>query len=132
MGWGWGWGWGWGRGAWGYTFPLTCLTPLGNSKIENQNQDPWNSTFFLHHPWKFHFFFSWPPEISTCSFFNTPRNSMSYVAVLNDQIPILGTRLPYIKKYMKMHTLLAQTYLKFLKGKKVLKSQLIKKPLSIR
>ena len=51
---------------------------------------------------------------------------MSYVAVLNDQIPILGTRLPYIKKYMKMHTLLAQTYLKFLKGKKVLKSQLIK------
>ena len=34
------------------------------------------SRFFLHYPWKFHFF-SWPCEISVCSFFNTPRNSMN-------------------------------------------------------
>ena len=56
----------------------TCMTPLGNSKIENQDKTHGNSTwFFLHIPWKFHFFFSWSPGISTCSFFNTPGNSMS-------------------------------------------------------
>ena len=60
----------------------TCMTPLGNSKVENQDKTHGNSTwFFLHISWKFHFFFSWSSGISTCSFFNTPLNSMSLSAL---------------------------------------------------
>ena len=44
--------------GWGYTSLLTCMAPLGNSKIENQARPMEISRFFLHHPWKFHFFFS--------------------------------------------------------------------------
>ena len=63
--------------GWGCTFLLTCMTPLVNSKIENQARPMEISGSFLHHPWKFHFFFSWPPGISICSFFNTPGNSVN-------------------------------------------------------
>ena len=50
--------------GWGYTFLLTCMTPLGNSKIENQARPmeishdffsitPGNSTSFLVDPLEF-------------------------------------------------------------------------------
>ena len=54
------------------------VAPLRNSKVKNED------------PWKFHMSFSWTPleipllfyfnpGISTCSFFNTPRNFMSLI-----------------------------------------------------
>ena len=49
-----------------------CVTPLGNSKVKNQDLCYGNSTwFFLEHQWKFLFFFHWPLEFPHVSFFNT-------------------------------------------------------------
>ena len=40
-----------------------CVTPLGNSKVKNQDLCYGHSTwFFLEHQWKFLFFFHWPLE----------------------------------------------------------------------
>ena len=48
-----------------------CVTPLGNSKVKNQDLCYGNSTwFFLEHQWKFLFFFHWPLEFPH-AFFNT-------------------------------------------------------------
>ena len=80
--------WGGGRGRWGHTFfektveflglsfypwkfenkwsfnprkiPQNCVTPLGTKRVKNQD--------FLHHPWKFQFFFNWPLEFQTLYF----------------------------------------------------------------